>query len=46
MALGTQTGHVMMLVVRNGMTLALIGVAIGLAGSLMLTRLIENLCSR
>lgn len=43
LALGAQTSDVMTLVVRNGMTLALIGVAIGLAGSLTMTQLIESL---
>ena len=43
LALGAQTRDVMTLVMRNGMTLALIGVGIGLAGSLAMTRLIESL---
>jgi putative ABC transport system permease protein len=43
LALGAQTSDVMRLVMRNGMTLSLIGVAIGLAGSLTLTRSIESL---
>ena len=43
LALGAQTNDVMTLMLRNGMTLALIGVAIGLAGSLTLTRLIKSL---
>lgn len=43
LALGAQTRDVMTLVMRNGMTLALIGVAIGLAGSLTMTQLIESL---
>lgn len=43
MALGAQGREVMTLVIRQGMLLALIGVAIGLAGSLALTRLMESL---
>ena len=43
MALGAQSSDVMTLVMRNGMILALTGVAIGLAGSLILTQLIESL---
>ncbi|HSE37573.1 MAG TPA: ABC transporter permease [Blastocatellia bacterium] len=43
MALGAQGGEVMTLVIRQGMVLALIGVAMGLAGSFALTRLIESL---
>ena len=43
LALGAQTMDVMTLVMRNGMTLALIGVAIGLAGSLTMTQLIKSL---
>ena len=43
LALGAQTIDVMTLVMRNGMTLVLIGVAIGLAGSLTMTQLIKSL---
>ena len=43
LALGAQTSDVMTLVMRNGMILALTGVVIGLAGSLILTQLIESL---
>jgi putative ABC transport system permease protein len=43
MALGAQTRDVLGLVVRQGMTLTLIGAAIGLIAALGLTRLIKNL---
>jgi putative ABC transport system permease protein len=43
MAIGAQTVDVLKLVVRNGMTLALLGVAIGLAGAFALTRLMASL---
>ncbi|CAN5450533.1 hypothetical protein BH20ACI3_BH20ACI3_33980 [soil metagenome] len=43
MALGAQVGDVRKLVIKNGMTLALIGVAIGLAGAYGLTRLMASL---
>ncbi|MBO0727581.1 MAG: ABC transporter permease, partial [Blastocatellia bacterium] len=42
MALGARGGDVMRLVVRQGMWLALVGLAIGLAGSLVLTRLMSS----
>ncbi|MGH9752321.1 MAG: ADOP family duplicated permease [Blastocatellia bacterium] len=43
MALGAQTRDVVRLVVRQGMTLTLIGAVIGLTAALGLTRLIKNL---
>ena len=43
MALGAQSRDVLKLVLRNGMRLALIGVAIGLAGALALNRLMATL---
>ncbi len=43
MALGAQRAHVLRLVVSEGMTLALVGIAVGLAGALVLTRTIAHL---
>jgi len=42
-ALGAQSRHVIVLVVGNGMKLALIGIAIGLGGAAALTRLMQSL---
>ncbi len=43
MALGARTADVLKLVVRNGMTLAVIGVVVGLAGAFGVTRLLSSL---
>ena len=42
MALGAARGNVLQLVVRQGMTLVLIGLAIGIAGAFALTRFLES----
>ncbi len=43
MALGAQTRDVLQLIVRQGMSLTVIGIAIGLAGAFALTRLLASL---
>ena len=43
MALGAKPGDVLRLVVREGMGLAAIGAAIGLAGAFLLTRFLSGL---
>jgi putative ABC transport system permease protein len=43
MALGAQTRDVLRMIVRQGMMMTLIGVALGLAGGLALTRVISGL---
>jgi predicted permease len=42
-ALGAQPGHILGLVVRQGMALAVVGILAGLAGSAALTRLMDSL---
>ena len=43
MALGAQLRDVLKMVLRSGMSLALIGIAIGLAGAFLLTSLMRSL---
>jgi len=43
MALGAQPGRVLMLVLRQGLSLTLVGIGVGLAGSLALSRVMSGL---
>ncbi|MBO0861118.1 MAG: FtsX-like permease family protein, partial [Chloracidobacterium sp.] len=43
MALGAQASDALWLIIRQGLALTLIGVALGLGGALMLTRLMKTL---
>lgn len=43
MALGAQPAHIFGIVVRNGMTLAAIGILVGLSGAAILTRFMSSL---
>jgi len=43
MALGAQSGDVLKLIVRQGLTLALLGIAVGLAGAYALTHVLKTL---
>ena len=43
LALGAQTRDVLWLIVRQGLALTLVGVVLGLAGALALTRVLQNL---
>jgi predicted permease len=43
MALGAQTGHVLWLVLKKGLALAVLGLALGLSAALWLTRLVAAL---
>jgi putative ABC transport system permease protein len=43
MALGAQMGNVIKLIMKSGLLIAIIGVAIGLAGAFALTRLMTSL---
>jgi putative ABC transport system permease protein len=43
MALGAQRGAVVKMIVGNGLMLALIGIGVGIAGALALTRLLASL---
>lgn len=43
MALGAQTGKILAMFIRRGMAMVILGLAVGLASSLLLTRLIESL---
>jgi putative ABC transport system permease protein len=43
MALGAQPGQVLMLILKQGLILTLVGIGIGLAGALALTRVLSGL---
>lgn len=43
MALGAQMRHILEMILKQGVTLVLLGVAIGLAGAMVLTRLMSNM---
>jgi putative ABC transport system permease protein len=43
MALGARAGNVLSLIMRNGLTLVLAGITIGIAGALVLTRFLTTL---
>ncbi len=43
MALGAQPRQILLLVVREGMTLVAAGIAVGIAGAMFLSRVLENL---
>jgi len=45
MALGAQSRDILVLVLKRGMGLAMLGLAIGLAAAFTLTRLMQSLCS-
>jgi predicted permease len=45
MALGANHGNVLKMILRQGMTLTMIGVALGLAGAYILTKYLESLTS-
>jgi len=43
LAIGAQRGHVLRLIVGEGLELAMIGVALGLIASLLVTRVLETM---